>query len=153
MGLSGKKVLGLDQIQKLISAKWYVEEGTPPKKNIFKKSRKAEIWQLRFFIYQNPCLGMAKSLSQAVTKYCVEVCWAVTKSQVGVGWPVTKYQVEVGLSVTKYWVGVSWAVTKHQIGVGWAVTKYQVGSMCGVVSKGFLGLVIRFRIQNLTKIR
>ena len=81
-----------------------------------KKSRKAEIWHIRFFIYQNPCLGMAKSLSRAVTKYCVEVCWAVTK-----------YQVEVGLSVTKYWVGVSWAVTKHQIGVGWAVTKYRVG--------------------------
>ena len=63
-----------------------------------KKSRKAEICHIRFFIYQNPCLGMVKSLS-------------------------------------------------------WAVTKYQVGSMCGVVSKGFLGLVIRFRIQNLTKIR
>ena len=37
--------------------------------------------------------------------------------------------------------------------VGWAVTKYQVGSKCGVVSKGFFGLVIRFRIKNLTKIR
>ena len=66
------------------------------------KSRKAEICHTHFFIYQNPCLGMAKSLSRAVTKYRVEVCWAVTKYQVGVGWPVTKYQVEVGLSVTKY---------------------------------------------------
>ena len=44
-------------------------------------------------------------------------------------------------------------VTKYRVEAGWAVTKYQVGSMCGVVSKGFLGLVIRFRIQNLTKIR
>ena len=50
-----------------------------------KKSRKVEICHIRFFIYQNPCLGMVKSLSWAVTKYCVEV-----------GWPVTKYQVEVG---------------------------------------------------------
>ena len=47
------------------------------------KSRKAEICHIRFFIYQNPCLGMAKSLSWAVTKYCVEVGWAVTKYQVG----------------------------------------------------------------------
>ena len=60
-----------------------------------KKSRKAEICYIRFFFYQNPCLGLAKSLSWAVTKYRVEVCWAVTKYQVGVGWPVTKYQVEV----------------------------------------------------------
>ena len=67
-----------------------------------KKSHKAEICHIRFFIDQNPCLGMAKALSWAVTKYRVEVCWAVTKYQVGVGWPVTKYQVEVGLSVTKY---------------------------------------------------
>ena len=58
---------------------------------IIKKSRNAEIRQIRFFIYQNPFLVMAKSLSRVVTKYCVEVCWAVTK-----------YQVEVGLSVTKY---------------------------------------------------
>ena len=58
---------------------------------------------------------MAKSLSRAVAKYRVEVCWTVTKYQVGVGWPVTKYQVEVGWSVTKYQVGVSWAVTKYQV--------------------------------------
>ena len=67
-----------------------------------KKSRKAEICHIRFFIYQNTCLGIAKSLSWAVTKNCVEVGWAVTKYQVGVGWPVTKYQVEVGWAVTKY---------------------------------------------------
>ena len=62
-------------------------------------------WRYHYWkekIPQNPCLGMAKSLSWAVTKYCVEDIWAVTKYQVGVGWPVTKYQVEVGLSVTKY---------------------------------------------------
>ena len=75
----------------------------------FEKSRKAEICHIRFFIYQNPCLGMAKSLS--------------------------------------------WAVAKYRVEVGWAVTKYQVGSMCGVVSRDFFGLVIRFRIKNLTKIR
>ena len=36
-----------------------------------------------FFIYQNPCLGMVKSLSWAVIKYRIEVGWAVTKYQVG----------------------------------------------------------------------
>ena len=51
-----------------------------------KKSRKAEICHIRFFIYQNPCLGMAKSLSWAVTKYRVEVGWAVTKYQVVCRW-------------------------------------------------------------------
>ena len=35
-----------------------------------------------FFIYPNPCLGMEKSFS-----------WAVTKCRVEVGWVVTKYQV------------------------------------------------------------
>ena len=35
--------------------------------------------------YQNPCLGMVKSLSWAVTKYRVEVGGAVTKYQVGSG--------------------------------------------------------------------
>ena len=74
---------------------------------------------IHFFIHQNPCLGMAKSLSWAVTKYCVEVCWAVTKYQVGVGWPVTKYGIGVGWAITKYRVGIGWAVTKHQVGVGW----------------------------------
>ena len=87
---------------------YYASQVDGKVKNV-KKSRKAEICHIRFFIYQNPCLGMVKSLS--------------------------------------------WAVTKYRVEVGWAVTKYQVGSMCGVVSKGFLGLVIRFRIQNLTKIR
>ena len=57
----------------------------------FEKSRKAEICHIRFFIYQNPCVGMAKSLSWAVTKYCVGVGWAVTKYRVAVGWAVTKY--------------------------------------------------------------
>ena len=51
-------------------------------KHSTKKSRKAEICHIRFFIYQNPCLGMAKSLSWAVTKYRVEVGWALTKYQV-----------------------------------------------------------------------
>ena len=73
-----------------------------------KKSRKAEICHIHFFIYQNPCLGMAKSLSWAVTKYRVEVCWAVTKYQ----------------AVTKYGIGVGWAVTKYRVGIDWAVTKY-----------------------------
>ena len=53
------------------------------KQHGFKKSRKAEICHIRFFINQNPCLGMAKSLSWAVTKNRVEVRWAVTKYQVG----------------------------------------------------------------------
>ena len=57
--------------------------------------------------------GVAKSLSCAVTKYCVGVGWAVTKYGVGVDWAVTKYQVKVG-----------WAVTKYHIEVGWVVTKY-----------------------------
>ena len=55
----------------------------PVRRNVTEKSRKAEICHIRFFIYQNPCLGLAKSLSWAVTKYCVEVGWAVTKYQVG----------------------------------------------------------------------
>ena len=46
---------------------------------LVKKSRKAEICPIRFFIYQNPCLGVANFLSWAVTKYCVGVGWAVTK--------------------------------------------------------------------------
>ena len=108
------------------------------KVNIFQikteKSRKAEICHIHFFIHQNPCLGMAKSLYWAVTKYCYEICWAVTKYQVGVGWPVTKYGIGVGWAVTKYRVGIDWAVTKHQVGVGWAVTKYQVGVGLGRLS-------------------
>ena len=55
----------------------------PMYQTLNKKSRKAEICHIRFFIYQNPCLGMAKSLSWAVTKYCVEVGWDVTKYKVG----------------------------------------------------------------------
>merc|ERR1712055_1008394 len=50
--------------------------------------------------------GMAKSLSWAVTKYCVGVGWAMTKYKVGVGWAVTKYRVGIGLAVTKYRVGL-----------------------------------------------
>ena len=50
---------------------------------LYKKSRKAEICHIRFFIYQNPCLGMVKSLSWAVKKYRVEVGSAVTTYQVG----------------------------------------------------------------------
>ena len=69
---------------------------------LHKKSRKAEICHIRFFIYQNPCLGLAKSLSWAVTKYCVGVGWAVTKYRVGDGWAVTKYRVTVGWAVTEY---------------------------------------------------
>ena len=92
-----------------------------------KKSLKAEICPIRFFVYQNPCLGVAKSLSWAVTKYHVGVGWAVTKYWVEVGWAVKKYQVEVGWTVTKYPVGVGWAVTKYWVGVVWAVTKYWVG--------------------------
>ena len=47
-------------------------------------------------------LGVAKSLS-----------WAVTKYRVGVGWAVTKHQVVFGWAVIKYLVGVGWVVTKY----------------------------------------